>query len=294
MMTPFWLKAQFGVQAMLNFSAQAQRQAVAVGVGLSPCVVVSIWIHAENLLAAMLCMHTVCMLMLPAIVIISSSPKVRKWYSTHGQDLLVPSGTHILRGLLLGLVLGGGLIGGFLLVRCKSVLRGYISDFDRFCARGLDRNIHANGFEGFSKPKMIAVALYFSTVNPFVEELFWRVFLHKQVEIDPDTTGGDSVDRERKVLDHPQVPTVSEAWRWLISAMYASYHYMVVWTLLFNVGGVPLWPMLGFLGLTFLGRFYVWLREQPDSWGLWSVIVSHALLDAGVCVIALGPAFEIF
>mmetsp|Transcript_3463 Transcript_3463/g.7192 ORF Transcript_3463/g.7192 Transcript_3463/m.7192 type:complete len:99 (-) Transcript_3463:2004-2300(-) len=84
--------------------------------------------------------------------------------------------------------------------------------------------------------------VYFSIVNPIIEELFWRVFLAQSL------------------------PT------FVVSACYAAYHVLVVYKFAGALRAVIAFPCLAILGLAF--------QIIKTRFGLVTAISVHSALDA--------------
>lgn len=112
---------------------------------------------------------------------------------------------------------------------------------------------------------VVGFALYFSvrarqTVNPVLEEAFWRLYLYKLL---PRT----------------------EKWKWGVSVMYSAYHIIVI--LRFSYLQQAL---LSGLGLCLLGRVLVLVRESS---GLLAACLLHSGLDMGLMGIWLYLLFVV-
>jgi hypothetical protein len=112
---------------------------------------------------------------------------------------------------------------------------------------GLGRRLAEFGLDGSS---WVLFAVYYSTVHPFLEELFWR---------GNPATGG------RAVL-----------WR---DAAFAGYHAPVLW---FFIG--PAWIAAVFFLLT--AASWTWRQSAGRFGGLGVPLVSHAAADISIVVAA--------
>jgi len=263
-----------------------------VAVGLFPLMLVQSLAAAGNLLLAMGAMHA-GMVALPLLVILASEAAVRDWYRTSGLATVTSfTGAQLLRGAAAGVVSAAVFAVGFHFIECRwgAPLSG-VPGFDLICVHGLTRELIDSGFRGVagmdtaSLPVMLAFCAYFCTVNPFLEELFWRVFLHKEVE---EPAGSESA----KLVAPCELPAVPELWRWVISLLFASYHFAVIYAIAVPVTaapmGFPLQAAAAVAGLVVFGRACVHMRETPE-WGLWAAMLWHVGVDAGVCVVLLWP-----
>ena len=132
--------------------------------------------------------------------------------------------------------------------------------------------------------QIVLFALEFTFVNSTLEELFWRVFLYRElgavlhettdVDLESDINTKTSLTFCGFTVARPD-PRLEKA-RILVSCYYASYHFVVM------VCFVPWYlAFLGAVALTILGRFFVFCRET-ESLGLLSGIGFHAGADAAV------------
>jgi len=110
-------------------------------------------------------------------------------------------------------------------------------------ANDLPAQLHALGFTASSWPLFIA---YFSLVNPFIEEYFWRGFL-----------GSNS-----------KKPYIGDL-------AYAGYHAMVLW------GTVhPLLVLFSVISLTGVGWF--WRQISREDEGLLAAVLGHMAADFSI------------
>ena len=149
----------------------------------------------------------------------------------------------------------------------------------------------------------VALCLYFTFVNSALEELFWRVYLHRELaRAPPPCAGAARADAE---------PPAPAAWfgagagaaaggagllaellsarerpKLIVSCYYASYHFVVV---LFFVPWYLAVPAAG--GLVVLGRAMVFLRDS-ERFGLVTAWGFHAGLDACFCLVMLQMYFH--
>lgn len=172
-----------------------------------------------------------------------------------------------------------------------------------------------DGLLGFSLAGKWCIGIYFSTVNPVLEELFWRVYLHRELGAMCDGGAPAPPLSELQALAHGLLSDDDAAWgrlphtsllaeprptdeatglllgggaapaarrprsEWskaLASAYYAAYHGVVVSTFV-----PPLWIGLTVGFLFCMGRVMVWCREDPGR-GLLTAIGMHAGLDASL------------
>jgi len=112
---------------------------------------------------------------------------------------------------------------------------------------------------------IVGFALYFSvratqTVNPVLEEAFWRLYLYKLL---PRT----------------------EKWKWGVSVMYSAYHIIVILRFSYLSQAV-----LSGIGLCLLGRVLVLVRESS---GFLAACLLHSGLDIGLMGIWLYLLFVV-
>jgi hypothetical protein len=176
----------------------------------------------------------------------------------------------------------------------------------------------ADGINGSTLPQpwmAVAFAVEFTFVNSGLEELFWRVYLYRELGGASALNGGSNTDLANLLpssantygADTAKVPAgergsgdlesgllgsgrssgvralaglpSSEAPKMVVSCYYASYHLVVM------VCFVPWYLAVGgFGGLVLLGRVLVYCRESErvgvvTGWGL------HAGLDGAFCLI---------
>ena len=139
-------------------------------------------------------------------------------------------------------------------------------------------------------------------MNSALEELFWRVYLHRELARAPPPCAAARADAE---------PPAPAAWfgagagaaaggagllaellsarerpKLIVSCYYASYHFVVV---LFFVPWYLAVPAAG--GLVVLGRAMVFLRDS-ERFGLVTAWGFHAGLDACFCLVMLQMYFH--
>jgi len=284
------------------------RKVALVLIGVSPLIVMlALGETFRNVLIAMLAMHWGCMLLLPVLyyVIRSHEDPVSRsaaltFYSQFVAEQREDCCRKLLRGFVLGIPLFLGPVLGYYCMRCET--------FDWFlCVRSFEKPLGAYGLKSYSMNfKLLIIGLYFACVNPIFEELFWRVFLHRELALQElgadldhrndeasallaDHSVGERHEEKEEVspfaeLCRPRVHLTfySEVCRWLVCALYASYH---IWPISIIFGALWwLYAVGGFCGLTILGRGFLLLRETPQ-FGLPATLVAHALVDAAFVVI---------
>mmetsp|Transcript_16783 Transcript_16783/g.22543 ORF Transcript_16783/g.22543 Transcript_16783/m.22543 type:complete len:144 (-) Transcript_16783:129-560(-) len=133
----------------------------------------------------------------------------------------------------------------------------------------------------------------FTFINSLLEELFWRVFLYRELGMQGarprQDCSAETLEANPELLVTStrhgdqccEVVTPVESSKLLVSAYYASYHVVVVlvfvpWYLAIAAG----------IGLTVLGRIFVYCRDS-EMFGLLTAYGLHAGADATFCLIML-------
>ena len=264
-------------------------------IGFLPLLTVSICIFVgRNLFIAMFVMHWVAMI-IPILLYTAVMERQAglKWYASFllSQTLFRHFGWYLLLFLLGALAT----ISGYILLSCR------LTQWDGIGT--VDSHIAEYGFQDAPGALLIACAIYFPTVNPIVEEIFWRVFMLREIGRPTFQAFSELSGEEGELLTNE---SGSEAFQhqgydqrtWIVpwymriyaSALYASYHTLIV-GLFF--GGV-LYGTLSFFCLTGLGLLlgHLFLRSSDDQ-GFYRTVFLHAGIDAGV-VISLGDAIGWF
>ena len=136
---------------------------------------------------------------------------------------------------------------------------------------------------------LVFMGIWFCTVNPLVEELFWRGYVHAELgkqlggrrEGDEVSTTEDETDedeasprrRRRGLLD---ATDQTEASRLLAAVYFGSFHGVVGYVV---AGFVP--AVVVFSALVFAGRCWTWLGER-HPFGFPFLVASHAGCDVWV------------
>ena len=136
---------------------------------------------------------------------------------------------------------------------------------------------------------LVFMGVWFCTVNPLVEELFWRGYVHAELgrqlggrrEGDEVSTTEDETDedeasprrRRRGLLD---ATDQTEASRLLAAVYFGSFHGVVGYVV---AGFVP--ALVVFAALVFAGRCWTWLGER-HPFGFPFLVASHAGCDVWV------------
>jgi len=262
-------------------------------VGLAPliCMIIFIEVCFDTLLA-MLFMHWGCMLFLPIVYLTFFHPddkplsaQLKVYMGMLVEEFKTGPSMRLFLGCLLGifmLIIGLAFVA---LMSCR-LFRWPL------CIGNLTRHSRLYGL-GYSLPFLISTSVYFSLINPTFEELFWRVFLHREigkVVCPANLPDLKDLDSEEEPQPHQ---LCNECGRWLVSVLYASYHVVPVrflvatsraWWIgvLFGVGTV--------LCMSVLGRILVWARESPSLGiiGAWAI---HVWVDIAVCLVFAASVF---
>mmetsp|Transcript_70553 Transcript_70553/g.132001 ORF Transcript_70553/g.132001 Transcript_70553/m.132001 type:complete len:371 (+) Transcript_70553:118-1230(+) len=290
-----------------------------LGIGFSPlgcCVMIGG--SLDNVLAAMFAMHWLFMLLLPLLyyvflarvgggaqVLAPTAAFYKGVFNQERKSLLLRLG----RGTLLGLPACLGIVATYSLARCRTLRWG-------LCVEDLREPMESYGFAKHSMTFRVMGALYFTFWNPFVEELFWRVFLYRELGLSlggcfPGQIADAAVDQDLPVnpwwqlwedlLGLAKLPMNSIVQlqrdctaslpRTLVCALYASYHMWPISVLFGSLWWI--YGMGGFVFLACLGRFFLLLRESP-GFGIAAAYSVHLWVDAAFAIMCLrDPALSI-
>mmetsp|Transcript_38983 Transcript_38983/g.82371 ORF Transcript_38983/g.82371 Transcript_38983/m.82371 type:complete len:310 (-) Transcript_38983:131-1060(-) len=182
------------------------------------------------------------------------------------------------------------------------------------CISGISDGVNRNGLSQISNTevaKIVIAGAYFTFVNPVLEEFFWRVWLTRELVplfpaqsaasmvvagSDPAVPAYDMGEAKElpyntmepsKVQEDFMNPPLTEVGKLVASAMYAAYHFVVVFLIL-NVsyaGGA-------FLALTGLGRVLLEIRRYPD-YGLWTATCMHSGVDAVIILAIVSARYKV-
>lgn len=262
-------------------------------VALSPllCMLVFIEVCFDTLLA-MLFMHWGCMLLLPMMYFIlfqSDDKPLLVYRRMLVEEFRTGPGMRLFLGSMVGVAVLILLLSGAALMSCR-LLRWPL------CIGSLTQHSRQYGLR-YSLPFMISTSVYFSFINPMFEELFWRVFLHREMGkhlfLNKDANLPDSKDPDE---EPPPSKMCNETGRWVVSFCYAAYHVVPV---RFLVAGSRAWwvGVIFVLGTLFcmclLGRVFVWARESP-SMGILGAWATHVWVDVAVCILFGASVFGYF
>lgn len=245
------------------------RMIILLANGMLPMAVIAYCCVSHDwLISGMLVMHIVVMITLPLLIL---KGDLTPYMGTIRADILQAK-SHIGQALLLMSCFVTFGLAVYIPASCKSGLLTSCFDFTPFISiLGPD----------LPKPALIAAGLYFTFVNPLVEELFWRVFLHKELCLTyltkehrlsptPDTYG------TVPLIQAPKSHVTSFFSKIVLSTMYALYHAIL---LIARIS--PAFGLLGFFFLLGFGLALVYTREQL---GISASVCLHAAIDAAVVV----------
>ena len=133
---------------------------------------------------------------------------------------------------------------------------------------------------------LVFVGIWFCTVNPLVEELFWRGYIHAELgkqlgSSEEEVSSADDEDdddqsprrRSRGLLD---AAGQTESSRLLAALYFGSFHGVVGYVV---AGIIP--ALVVFAALVFAGRAWTWLGER-HPFGFPFLVASHAGCDVWV------------
>jgi len=236
--------------------------------GLLPVGVIAyLSVLNDHLLVSMLVLHFLVMTTIPVIIL---QGKLTPYYRMLQTDLRT-AGPYIVKAVFASLAIVGLGFALFVPFTCKSGVSKYCFDFTPFTAI-LGPNL--------SKPMLISAGLYFTVVNPLIEEWFWRVFLHKELGLTYLTQElliPDSLPSYGTVPLLPSPATYSSfTSKLVITSMYASYHVLLLSTRISLAFG-----MLALVFVTSLGLLLIFARERL---GIPACVCLHASVDCAVVV----------
>ena len=229
----------------------------------------------------MILMHWVGMVPIIALLTLYlHGPDGLKWYLQYlKQQKFIPNGWI---GVILFLAGTTGTIAAYMLASCKTAQWP-------MCVGRVNENVAEYGFHEAPAWVIIACAVYFPSVNPLIEELFWRVFMNREVEVIQED-GLRQCDEEEAILPEkdisasivvPKPAPLPIPIRVLFSMLYASYHTIVVGVFLGDVKyGVMSFFVIGLLG--YLLQHI--LHTLGPTRGFSAVVFLHVGMDLGVIV----------
>ncbi|KAJ8606099.1 hypothetical protein CTAYLR_010560 [Chrysophaeum taylorii] len=135
-----------------------------------------------------------------------------------------------------------------------------------------------------SPAKLVALVLlgvWFCTVNPVLEELFWRGYVYAELGRMFKPRAEPFSEEKRDYGSSALLPTTDQSMlsRWLTSAYFASFHAVVVAVF---VNWIAAAVTFAFLAIT--SRIWIWLAERPP-FGFPFVVAFHAGADVAVVLV---------
>jgi hypothetical protein len=265
-----------------------------VGIGILPAVVVGISMFvAHNVFIAMFVMHWSVMVLVPiTLTVFNQGMAGLSWYKDYLRQQTPISDFRISVVLfLLGALVA---FSAYALNSCHTIKW-------ELCIGSVNSNVADYGFTDSPKWLIILCAVYFPLINPFIEEMFWRVYMdHEYIlsvsDIDADHTSDEETSNlvegqylnssENRPIKSTNTKDIPILVRLLFSSLYASYHTMVVGVFL---GGIE-YGILAFFLVTALGLVFqfIFASSNPRC-ALVRAVALHAGIDTGV-VVALGDA----
>ena len=164
------------------------------------------------------------------------------------------------------------------------------------CIGGVNDNIAEYGFRDAPMALIVACAIYFPVVNRIIEEMFWRVFMHREVQIDHQHTQSSDIEQLSILETEEQIPHLGTAechdesitigMRIVFAMLFASYHTIVIGVFL---GGIK-YAIVSFFLIAILGMILedILIRGNPTQ-GFNRALFLHIGIDIGV-VVSLGDS----
>ena len=254
--------------------------------GSLPALIVAFGLFVfRNIFIAMFLMHWIGMV--PVAVALSMYNRGRKGLDFYWEYLRQQQFSSDLFALMLLWTAGFGFtIAVYAADSCKTYSWA-------LCVGQVDGNMGQYGFNEFPRWFVIVCAGYFSIVNPFIEEMFWRVFMIAETappesSCEKRTNTDEEAGLVRNGPDGP--PVVEDPYPLdtaiLFGMLYASYHTLVVGALL----GAWTYALVSFVTLSGLGVSFHWLIHAYDpAKGFYRAVFLHAGIDLGI-VIALADS----
>lgn len=255
---------------------------------LSPILLVFVMLQSFNsIVAAVLLFQALCLAAQP-LLFLATTPN-QEGFTVYSVELrrLLRNWRHQLPFAVAGFLLC--VVAGFM----AFIFVQWLGVLDEVHVVHVARKDGINSHVLRNDAEIVLLALDFTFVNSLLEELFWRVFLYR--ELGPTfRKDGCNVpkqnDLEMDAAEAEAEPVVTclgvgvsagEAGRLLVSTYYAGYHVVVMlffvqWYLAF----------CGLVGLIVLGRIFVYCRED-ERFGLLTSYGIHAGVDGAFCLIML-------
>lgn len=258
--------------------------------GLIPCAIVAVGLFVfRNIFIAMLMMH--CIGMIPVAVGVC--------VYNRGVAGLVFYRDYLIQQKFLKDVIA---LSALLILGTSVIVGMYVADSCKthawaLCVGRVDERISQYGFHDSPRWLVVLCGIYFPLVNPFIEEVFWRVFMIAETSVcridtpQPDEEAqklvcektGEDNDAKVYLKTEEQFPLQKAI---VFGMLYASYHTLVVGILL----GGWLYAAVSFLLVSGLGVVFHWLMFSWDpSRGFYRAVFLHAGIDLGI-VIALADS----
>lgn len=260
-----------------------------VAAGCVPAIVVGVTMFVgHNIFIAMFLMHWIGMV--PAIVFFSwlyESGDDLRWYSRYirSQEIkgnAIGCTTFVIVGFAIPVL-------SYMVLSCKTATWG-------MCIGSVTDNIAEYGFKEAPVWLLVICLLYFPIVNPFIEEMFWRVFMNHESEpqLDANITteetsaicieSGVAYTEDSEALVKLQVPSLPL--QLLYSCLFASYHTMVIGVFMGDIK----FGIIAFFSITALGMVFEHLFAiNSPTQGFYKAVALHVGIDLGV-LISLGDS----
>lgn len=255
--------------------------------GLIPCSIVAVGLFVfRNILIAMFMMHWIGMIPVAVgVCVYNRGAAGLVFYLDYLlQQKVVKDAVQLIFLFFLGLSVT---IGMYVADSCKT-------NAWALCVGRVDERISQYGFHDYPHWLVVLCAIYFPVVNPFIEEMFWRVFMIAETSVSGTDTAQPDEEAQlmcEKTRDDAKVHLKTEERFPLQKAivfgtLYASYHTLVVGILL----GGWLYAAVSFLLVSGLGIVFHWMMFSWDpARGFYRAVFLHAGIDLGI-VIALADS----
>ncbi|KAK6588903.1 hypothetical protein RS030_2261 [Cryptosporidium xiaoi] len=259
-------------------------------VGLLPSLNAIIWMHILSKgWVAMYSMHTICMIIIPTIL-----------YGSYFKSRISVFFSEIRTNISLLKLLCITLLISVLGLLAASFLKLFLNfQFLEEIVKTAKNGLIYQGIIDFDRRKAnlytITSFVYFCTVNPVIEELFWRFFIanelicgsnghermsYEQGEQKDCFNPGDFMDLSEveNGIVYQNIEN-KEPKRIFSSLLYSLYHYFVVSSITTNT-----LALLGTISLVFIGRFLIYVYERHSI--IYSIYI-HIGLDIAVVIYLL-------
>eukprot|EP01062_Namystynia_karyoxenos_P069378 TRINITY_DN64890_c0_g1_i1.p2 TRINITY_DN64890_c0_g1~~TRINITY_DN64890_c0_g1_i1.p2 ORF type:complete len:329 (+),score=102.87 TRINITY_DN64890_c0_g1_i1:81-989(+) len=269
-----------------------RRAAALHAMALAPVPVVALVLYwAHSILLAVAAFDTLCLCLLPLLYLLTrprGDPRDLPAYRRLVSRLTAGWARHLPCAVGLGSAAAFAALASYVAV--SWAFPGAIN------RRGVSAELEHDGMPAPDAPA-VTLAVYFTLINPVLEELFWRVLVQEELRAawrgcgSSEPVAGDCDPEAQEPLLDPAAPAPHqsprrdmrslspEAARVLGSFYYASYHSIVV----VNFVNLP-WAILALGGLTAAGRLLTAIREHCPA-GLFYGTAVHMGLDLGVVLV---------